>query len=383
MRVSHYYTTRVKSFTRDLVNLFASSRLRVKFSNCMVFVPLCFCVKLPVLGGLLTMMSTTNAAADDAWKPASAPLMTKWAKDVSPEHPRPEYPRPLMVRKEWKSLNGIWQFAFDDAVKGETSGQDLPDRILVPFTFESALSGIGKGKEIHEHIWYRRHFDFPASWRSGGKNLLLHFGAVDWHSVVYVNGKQVGEHTGGYSPFSCDITAALNPSGNQELVVAVFDPADPKGLGWQPKGKQLGSEGIWYTRTTGIWQSVWMEPVNTEHIASLISEPDVAGSALNVNISPNFLSPVTFQVQLFRNGKQVTVLVGQTVPFDDSAPGAPPPLTPQAVPAVDPNTLSESVPVPSPATGAAAPATTTPPAPAGDTSDVMRRMMERRQKQLQ
>ncbi len=170
----------------------------------------------------------------------------------------------------------------------------------MPFTFEAALSRIGKGKEIHEHIWYRRHFDVSPAWRTGGKHLLLHFGAVDWHAVVYVNGRQVGEHTGGYSPFTCDITEALNPTGVQELVVAVFDPADPKGLGWQPKGKQLGSEGIWYTRTTGIWQSVWVEPVEAQHITRLCrTDPDVSPArALRSTSHPVGVAPETAQVQL-------------------------------------------------------------------------------------
>lgn len=257
----------------------------------------------------MTMMSGMNAGAESEWKPAPAPLSTKWAKDVSPGHARPEYPRPLMVRKEWKSLNGIWQFAFDDsnggAAAGWASGKDLPERILVPFTFEASLSGIGKGKEIHEHIWYRKQFEVPGGWTSGGKRVILHFGAVDWHAAVYVNGKPIGEHTGGYSPFSFDVTEALSSAGPQELVVSVYDPADPKGAGYQPKGKQLGSSGIWYTRTTGIWQSVWLEPVAAAHITRLQVDSDIEKSTLNVHVDVSGSEAATAHVQVSRSGKTV------------------------------------------------------------------------------
>ncbi len=171
-----------------------------------------------------------------------------------------------MVRKEWQNLNGTWEFAFDDRNEGRAGGwhsssRSLPDRILVPFTYESALSGIGKGKEIHERVWYRRAFTVPAGWN--GRRIRLNFNASDWETTVWVNGKEQGVHRGGYDPFSFDITNALKPNGPQEVVVAVYDPADPARAGHQPKGKQLGSEGIFYTRTTGIWQNVWMEPIHT------------------------------------------------------------------------------------------------------------------------
>jgi beta-galactosidase/beta-glucuronidase len=226
---------------------------------------------------IAALIQATSAPGQEAWKPATAPLMTRWANEVSPDRARPEYPRPLLVRKEWKSLNGIWQFAFDDADRGRTDGwmfgKPLPDRILVPFTFEAALSGIGKGKEIHEHVWYRRTFDVPGAWR--GRHVALNFGASDWETTVWVNGKQVITHRGGYTPFSADITDALKPAGEQEVVVGIYDPADPKSNGWQPKGKQLGSSGIWYTRTTGIWQTVWLEPVAAYHIESITVDPAI------------------------------------------------------------------------------------------------------------
>src|SRR5262249_32498884 len=197
----------------------------------------------------------------DEWRPATAPLMTRWAKDVSPAKARPEYPRPQLVRQEWQNLNGLWEFAFDDDDKGRSagwsSGKTLPMKILVPWTFEAALSGIGKGQEIHERVWYRRTVEVPKSWKD--KRGRVQLCAVDWQSTVWVNGRKMGTHRGGYTPFSYDITAAVKAGGPQEVVVAVYDPGDPKKGAYQPKGKQLGSKSIWYTRTTGIWQTVWLE----------------------------------------------------------------------------------------------------------------------------
>jgi len=263
---------------------------------------------------LFLLGSTAVRAAEADWKPAPAPLMTRWAADVSPERARPEYPRPNAVRKEWLNLNGLWQFAFDDQNAGRaanwSSGHQLPQRILVPWTFEAALSGIGKGKEVHERVWYRRTFDVPGRWQ--GKHVLLHFGAVDWESTVWVNGKEMGTHRGGYAPFTYDITSALKAHGPQELVVAVYDPADPKKGAYQPKGKQLGSEGIWYTRTTGIWQTVWLEPVSPVHIASFSLEPSLLhdnrdGALLvSANIAGVEKAPITLEAALTRQGRRVS-----------------------------------------------------------------------------
>src|SRR5947209_8340685 len=192
---------------------------------------------------VLSSASPASAAAG-GWTPAPAPLLTRWARDVSPERARPEYPRPQMVRREWLNLNGLWQFAFDDQDMGRQSGwsagKALPMRILVPFTFEAGLSGIGRGGEVHEHVWYRRTFTVPLAWRHGpfrGGRVLLHFDAVDWQSTVWVNGRELGAHRGGYSPFTVDVTDALRTRGPQEVVVSVYDPADPQHGAYQPKGK--------------------------------------------------------------------------------------------------------------------------------------------------
>jgi glycosyl hydrolase family 2 len=250
-------------------------------------------------------------AADATWKPAPAPLVTRWAREVRPDRVRPEYPRPLLVRKDWKSLNGLWEFAFDDKNEGRAAGwhtgKPLPLKILVPFTFEAALSGIGKGAEIHERVWYRRTFDVPPAWRR--QRIRLNFNASDWHTTVWVNGREMGLHQGGYDPFSFDITGALKKPGPQEVVVAIYDPADPRKSAYQPKGKQLGSEGIWYTRTTGIWQTVWLEPV---HPASMDVtwvgtdvQPDTRKGqvALSIRLDPR--TSTTVELTLARDGKRV------------------------------------------------------------------------------
>jgi hypothetical protein len=180
--------------------------------------------------------------------------MTRWAKDVTPERVLPEYPRPQMRRKAWQNLNGLWQLAFAKEGEDAPVGKDLPERILVPFPVESALSGVMKRAE---RLWYRRHFTVPKEW--AGQRLLLHFGAVDWEATIWLNGKKLGTHKGGYDGFSFDVTDALSAGGEQELIVGVWDPTD---AGTQPRGKQVRRPGgIYYTPTTGIWQTVWLEPV--------------------------------------------------------------------------------------------------------------------------
>jgi hypothetical protein len=204
-------------------------------------------------------------------------LTTRWARDVKPDRPHPEYPRPQLVRPDWLNLNGLWQLAFAKGGEAAPLGKDLPDRILVPFPVESALSGVMKPAE---RLWYRRHFTVPREW--AGRRVLLHFGAVDWEATVYVNGTNLGSHRGGYDAFSFDVTDALKKGGEQELVVGVYDPTD---RGTQPRGKQVRKpEGIYYTPTTGIWQTVWLEPVPAVSIESLKIVPDVDAGKVRVTV---------------------------------------------------------------------------------------------------
>lgn len=208
-------------------------------------------------------------------------LRTRWADDVTPANAHREYPRPQLTRGDWKNLNGTWQFAAAKAGERPPVGRNLAERILVPYPVESQLSGI----ERHEdRMWYRRTFTVPADWKIGsGKQLRLNFGAVDWRTEVYVNGAKVADHQGGYDKFSADITDALKPGRTQELIVGVYDPTDAASGENPPLGKQrLDPSGIWYTPSSGIWQTVWLEPVAADHVDSLKLTPDVDAGTVTV-----------------------------------------------------------------------------------------------------
>ena len=214
----------------------------------------------------LFLLPAAAPAAD--WKPAPAPLMTKWGKQVTPENAWQEYPRPPLVRKDWLNLNGLWDYAITP--KGDPKPEKWNGQILVPFCAESALGGVGKHPTKDQNLWYRRTVEVPAGWT--GKRVLLHFDAVDWEATVFVNGNDLGTHRGGSDPFSFDVTDTMK-DGKGELVVRVWDPTD---AGAQPRGKQVSNpHGIWYTPVTGIWQTVWMEPVQDAHITRVIFTPDI------------------------------------------------------------------------------------------------------------
>jgi hypothetical protein len=211
------------------------------------------------------------------WKPANPRLLTRWANDVSPERVHPEYPRPHLVRDRWFNLNGLWQFAEAQTGENPPLGKELSGRILVPFPVESALSGVGR---MIPRVWYRRTFTLPPAWK--GQSVLLHFEAVDWETKVWLNGNFLGEHRGGYDRFSFDLTPHLRATGEQELVVGVWDPTD---TGTQPRGKQvLKPEGIWYTPSTGIWQTVWLEPVPPIHIADVHVQTTIMPATARVRV---------------------------------------------------------------------------------------------------
>jgi len=216
----------------------------------------------------------TAVAAD--WKPADGPLRTRWAKDVKPDKAWPDYPRPQLRRDAWLNLNGLWQFAFAKQGDEPPTGKDLSEHILVPYPVESALSGVMKPAE---RVWYRRAFAVPKEW--AGQRVLLHFGAVNWESNVWINGKKVGEHRGGYDPFTLDATDAIDADkAEQELIVGVWNPIDE---GTQPRGKQVKKPGgIFYTASTGIWQTAWLEPVPQTSIDRLKIVPDVDGGKVRV-----------------------------------------------------------------------------------------------------
>ena len=228
--------------------------------------------------GFLIATSTVVAVAPSAqaavWVPKTPPLSTPWTSQVSPTNALPEYPRPQLVRGEWQNLNGVWEFAGAANINTPPVGQTLPEGVLVPYPIESALSGI---KRHEDNMFYRRTFTVPSTW--DGRRVKLNFGAVTWETRVWVNGTQVGTHTGGYDAFSFDITNALR-AGSNEIIVGAYSPIDGQRF---PIGKQRRNpSGIWYTAASGIWQTVWLEPVAANHITRLDTTPDVPAGVLDL-----------------------------------------------------------------------------------------------------
>lgn len=212
------------------------------------------------------------------WQPAGDKIRTKWAEKIDPNNVLPEYPRPIMKRADWKNLNGLWEYAIKEAGSSEPASFD--GKILVPFAIESSLSGVQKRVGDTNELWYKRNFTVPSTWRN--KKILLHFGAIDWKSDIWINDIKVGTHKGGFTPFSFDITPFLTKSSDQELVVKVWDPSEK---GYQPRGKQTSRpEGIWYTPVTGIWQTVWLEPVAEKYIKTIRTTPDIDSKRISIEL---------------------------------------------------------------------------------------------------
>ncbi|GAC1514236.1 MAG: hypothetical protein NVS1B4_01430 [Gemmatimonadaceae bacterium] len=247
---------------------------------------------------LLTLAALCAIAARSASaQPPSPRLVTRWARDVTADRVLPEYPRPQLVRPRWQNLNGRWDYAIRPRDAQRPAIFDGP--ILVPFAVESQLSGVARTVTDSQRLWYRRTFEAPR--RVRGERLLLHFGAVDWETTVLVNGREVGTHRGGYDPFTFDITDALRARGPQELVVSAWDPSDH---GDQPRGKQvLKPKSIWYTAVTGIWQTVWLEPVPATHIASIRVTPDVDAGTMTLHVAAaGARHPIRLQATVLADG---------------------------------------------------------------------------------
>ncbi|GAA2568824.1 glycoside hydrolase family 2 [Winogradskya consettensis] len=227
-------------------------------------------------GGLIVGGAAVPQVIRTAANASTHRLTTTWGDKVNPARPLQEYPRPQQVRKDWLNLNGQWEFAGATAAQQPVFGKALGERITVPFPMESLLSGV----ERHEdHSFYRKLVSIPQNW--AGKRLKLNFGAVDYQAKVWVNGTLVAEHTGGYTAFTADITDAVRGRGKQEIVVAVTDTTGQD----QPIGKQSTNPGgIVYTPTSGIWQTVWLEPVAPVSIDDIVTTPDLATSSLTVTV---------------------------------------------------------------------------------------------------
>jgi len=216
-------------------------------------------------------------AQQQQWHLITNRITTPWAQKVDPKAPLPEYPRPQLVRGDWQNLNGLWSYAI--IPKNQNEPTKYEGQILVPFAVESALSGVGKTVGKDSLLWYKNTVSINKALK--GKEILLHFGAVDWQTEVFVNGKSVGIHEGGYDPFTFDITPFLKSGTKQEIKIKVWDPTDD---GPQPRGKQLKKpEGIWYTPVTGIWQTVWLEGVAKTYVEATKQTPNIDDHTLSVS----------------------------------------------------------------------------------------------------
>ena len=225
----------------------------------------------------LLACALTSGAAE--WQPVPGNLMTRWAAKVDPAKPLPEHPRPQLVREAWQNLNGLWQFEI--AAKDAPQPARFSQQILVPYPVESALSGIKQRVSQKDRLWYQRAFTVPEAWRGG--RVLLHFTASDWSTEVFVNGKPVGKHEGGYDPFEFDVTGYLTSGGGQSLVASVWDPTAEGG---QPHGKQtLIKHNIFYTSSSGIWGTVWLEAVPKSYVKGIKLVPDIDAGTLKLTVA--------------------------------------------------------------------------------------------------
>ena len=232
---------------------------------------------IPVTLILLLGFTSLNAQQKQ-WSYVKDKIVTPWADKVDPKAPLPQYPRPQLFRENnWKNLNGLWSYAI--VKRGEAEPSKYNGEILVPFAIESALSGVGKTVGADSVLWYKNTITIPSSMNN--KEVLLHFGAVDWQAEVFVNGKSAGKHEGGFDPFTFNITSLLKKGAAQEIKVRVWDPTDK---GPQPRGKQVVKpEGIWYTPVTGIWQTVWLEAVPKTYIEATKHTPDIDAHTITIS----------------------------------------------------------------------------------------------------
>ena len=261
----------------------------------------------PILAAAALLGAITCVVQATEWSiPEDAPLLTAWARDVAPTNALPDYPRPMLVRQRWQNLNGLWDYAFNGKAEEKAPAQ-FDGLILVPYPIESALSGVMKPLRPDQRLWYRRTFTLPPDW--AGQRVLLHFGAVDWETTVWLNGRMLGSHRGGFDPFTFDITQSVKSEGTQELVVAVWDPTDTS---WQLRGKQtLHPGGSAYTASSGIWQTVWLEPVPQTSVESLHLTPDLAAGVLKLTV--NARTPVgttRVKVTVTEGGQAVATAAG-------------------------------------------------------------------------
>ncbi len=252
---------------------------------------------------LISLLAITCAFAQ--YKPAGEQIKTSWGEKIDANNVLPEYPRPQMQREKWKNLNGLWNYAITPA---NEDYKKADGKILVPFAVESSLSGVGKVLDKDHILWYEREFEIPSSWE--GKNVKLNFGAVDWQCKVWVNDEKIGTHTGGFTPFSFDITSALK-KGKNSLKIQVWDPTDARDVAIQPRGKQtMKPYSCFYTAVSGIWQTVWLEPVSKNSIENVKITPDLDNSKFKVEVAST--EKATFKVDILEQNKVIASAEAKT-----------------------------------------------------------------------
>ena len=237
------------------------------------------------------------------WCPAGNKIKTKWGKNLDPKKVWQEYPRPQLERKQWLNLNGIWSYSITDINSQKPDNFD--GEILVPFSIESSLSGVMKSLNEKQILWYYKEFEIPDNWKD--KNIIIHFNAVDWICELYINDNKIGEHSGGYSEFSFDITKNIK-EGKNKILLRVFDPSDK---GYQAVGKQtLNPNVIWYTSISGIWQTVWLEPVNEIYIKKLEINNDYNKKEIKINVKLNLDVKLPLEASLLFKDDELMKLKG-------------------------------------------------------------------------
>lgn len=254
-----------------------------------------------------------------AWSPAGDRIMTRWGKEVTPDNVWQSYPRPQLRREQWKNLNGLWNYSVT-AQDAALSSVAFDGEILVPFAIESSLSGVGRAFQPTDKLWYRTTFSLDRSWK--GKNIILHFGAVDYRCEVFVNGKSAGRHVGGNNSFSFDITRFVKTSSENTLVVAVTDPTNTEA---DTRGKQtLEPRGIWYTAVSGIWKTVWLEPVSPTSIVKVVPQGDIATGRVSFAFDlRGAKGGETVAIEVLDGGKVIASYEGKP---DDAAVTVPDPV---------------------------------------------------------
>ena len=256
----------------------------------------------------LVLISITGIQAQ-SWKAVEGKIMSQWAQTVNPENAWQEYPRPQFERAQWKNLNGLWDYAI--LKTNEIQPKRYQGKILVPFSFESPLSGVGKNIDPEDKMWYRKNFELPKNW--SGKDVVIHFEAVDYTCAVWVNDILVGTHKGGFDRFSFNITPYLKPNGQQKIVLAVEDATN---FSSQPRGKQqINASGIYYTPVSGIWQTVWLEAVSSEaYLKQVKTTTNIDENTVTLIPLSNqsLVSGYMVRTTVFFNGEKVTS--GETKP---------------------------------------------------------------------